>query len=96
MRLKKIPSIIAFCGEQKIFNMDGGGWMEWWFHCRIKIEFFLYDLMKFTFIFWGIEKEEKHKKMKRKTKRAKKRTNRKIGEEKEKKEKTNKRDEGKT
>jgi len=38
------------------------------FHCRIKVEFFRYDLRKFTFIFWGIEKEEKHNKKKRKAK----------------------------
>ena len=38
------------------------------FHNRIKVEFFRYDLRKFTFIFWGIEKEEKHNKKKRKAK----------------------------
>ena len=36
------------------------------FHCRIKAEFFCCKLRKFTFIFWVIEKEEKHNKMKRK------------------------------
>ena len=37
------------------------------FHCRIKVEFFRYDLRKFIFIFCGIETEDKHN-MKRKAK----------------------------
>ena len=84
-RKSKIQSLIALLGVRKIFMMDSGGswmvhggWMESGFHCRIKIELFLYDLMKFTFIFWGIEKGEKQNKMKRKAKRIKMKTYQKI------------------